>query len=90
MHVYVYVQLTLYGDDELRDDRQDFGATVLQHVVYTLPGEEVVWVGCLTQTIEEERQVVVIIQLFNLHLFNTHKRARLQYMLCITAAKACL
>lgn len=41
-------RLTLYGDDELGDDGQDLGASVLQHVMDPLAGEELVGMLRLT------------------------------------------
>lgn len=61
-------RLTFDGDDELGDDRQDLGSTVLQHVVDPVTGEELVRVNSLTQAVKEHRQVVVVVQLVNLHL----------------------
>ena len=41
---------------------------MFQHVVDTLSGKELVWVGCFTQTIKEQRQVVMVVQLLNFNL----------------------
>ena len=41
---------------------------MLQHVVNSLSGKELIGMGGLTQTIKEEREVVVVVQLLNLHL----------------------
>ena len=39
-----------------------------QHVMDPLSGEELVRMSCLGQTVKEERQVVVEVELFNLDL----------------------
>lgn len=67
MHTHE-TQLTLNGDDELWNNRQYFGPSVFQHVMYTLPGKELIWMCGLTQAIEEERQVVMVVQLLYFHL----------------------
>ena len=41
---------------------------MLQHVVNTLPGKELVGMSGLTQAVKEEGQVVVVVQLLYLHL----------------------
>jgi hypothetical protein len=60
--------LTLDGDDELGDDRQHLGASLLEHVEHTLYCEEAVGVLLLTDALEEDGQVVVVVQLLDLHL----------------------
>lgn len=60
--------LTFDGDDELGDDGQDLGAPVLEHVVDPLAGEELIGVHSLTQPVEEQREVVVVVELLDLHL----------------------
>jgi len=66
--VVPHAQRVLDGDDELRDDREDLGAAVLQHVVDALAREELVRVRRLAQAVEEQGEVVVVVQLLNLHL----------------------
>lgn len=41
-------RLTLDGDDELGNDGQDLGASVLQHVVDSLAGKDLVRMNSLT------------------------------------------
>lgn len=53
--------LTFDWDDELRNDGQDFVTTVFEHVVDSLSGEEFEWMFRFTETIEEERQIVVVV-----------------------------
>ena len=66
--LYIII-LTLDGDDELWYYRQYLRAAMLQHVMYTLPGKELIRMSCLTKTIKEQRQVVMVVQLLNLHLY---------------------
>jgi len=61
------VEGVLDGDDQLGDDGQDLVRAVLQHVVDTLAGEELVGVGYFAESVEEEGQVVVEVQLLDLH-----------------------
>jgi len=49
------VECRLDWDDELWDDRENLSSAVLQHVLDASTCEKVVWVGCLAQTVEEER-----------------------------------
>ena len=60
--------LTLDGDDELRDDGEDLGTTLLKHVKDTLDGEESVRILLLTDAFEEDGQVMMIVELLNLNL----------------------
>jgi hypothetical protein len=61
------VSLTFNGDDELRDDGEHFSTTLLEHIEDTLNGEETIWVLLLTDTLEENGQVVVVVKLLNLN-----------------------
>ena len=70
-HTHTHHQLTLYRYDELGYDGEDLWSTVLQHVVHSLPGKELVGVAGLTEPVKEEGQVVVVVQLLNLHLQDT-------------------
>jgi hypothetical protein len=60
--------LTLNGDDELRDNRKDFSTTLLEHIENTLNSQETVWVLLLTDTLEEDGKVMVIVKLLDLNL----------------------
>ncbi|KAG8557722.1 hypothetical protein GDO81_016714 [Engystomops pustulosus] len=62
------IQSIFYGYNELRDDGKNLGSSVLQHVVDSLTCEKFVGMCRLTKAVKEKRQVVVIIQLLNLHL----------------------
>lgn len=76
--------LTLDGYDELWNNRQDLTATVLQHVMDALSSEELIGVNCLTQSVKEQGEVVMVVQFFNLHLFKTHTRIQGQcYLKCV-------
>jgi hypothetical protein len=58
-------KLTFDRDDQLRDDREDFSATLLQHVEGTLHRQESVGLMLLADSLKENGQVVVIVQLIN-------------------------
>lgn len=60
--------LTLDGDDELRDDGQDLGAAVFQHVMDSLASQDLIRMGGLAQAVEKQRQEVVVVQLVDLYL----------------------
>ena len=47
---------------------------MLQHVVDSLPGEELVRMFRFAQAVEKQRQVVMVVELVHLHL--TDKRTR--------------
>lgn len=76
-------RLTLDGDDELRDDGQDLGAAVLQHVMDSLASQDLVRMGGLAQAIEEQRQEVVEVQLVDFHL-------RVQIHICVRGVAECV
>mmetsp|Transcript_72987 Transcript_72987/g.176111 ORF Transcript_72987/g.176111 Transcript_72987/m.176111 type:complete len:245 (-) Transcript_72987:370-1104(-) len=62
------VERRLDRDDQLRDHGQDLGAAVLQHVAHALHREEAVGLLLLPQAVEEDGQVVVVVELLNIHL----------------------
>lgn len=62
------VQGGLDGDDELRNDWQDFAAAGLQHVLHTLDRQKLVRLLSFPDPIEEDGQVVVVVQLAHIHL----------------------
>ena len=68
LYIKINTGLTFNGDNQLRNDGQYFGAPVFQHIVDTLPGEELPRMGSFAQSVEEQRQVVVVVQLLYLHL----------------------
>lgn len=59
---------TFNGNDELRDDRQDLGTSMFQHVMATLASKELIGMLRFTETIKEQRQVVVEVKLFYFNL----------------------
>ena len=52
----------------MRDDGENLGTALLEHVKDTLDGEESIWVLLFADTLEENRQVMVIIKLLDLNL----------------------
>ena len=50
------------------DDREDLSTTLLEHVKDTLDGEESVWVLLLTNTLEENGKVMMVVELLDLNL----------------------
>lgn len=62
------VQRRLYWDNELWDDGQDLGTALLKHVEDTLDGQEPVRIHFLSDTLEEDRQVVMVVELLDLDL----------------------
>jgi len=44
--------------------------------VYTLPGKELVWMASFTQSIKEERKIVMVVQLLYFHLDGGRKGGR--------------
>eukprot|EP00306_Pavlova_sp_CCMP459_P009772 CAMPEP_0185191588 /NCGR_PEP_ID=MMETSP1140-20130426/15762_1 /TAXON_ID=298111 /ORGANISM="Pavlova sp., Strain CCMP459" /LENGTH=294 /DNA_ID=CAMNT_0027758297 /DNA_START=395 /DNA_END=1275 /DNA_ORIENTATION=+ len=58
----------LNGDDELRDDGQDLRPSNLEHVVAALEGKELVRLLLLAQAVKEDGQVVMVVELVNVHL----------------------
>jgi hypothetical protein len=60
--------LTLDGDDELGDDWEDLSTTLLKHVEDTLDGEESVRILLLTDALEENGEVMMVVELLDLNL----------------------
>lgn len=61
-------RLTFDGKDELRNDGQDLVPPTSQQVPNARSAEEVIRMGRLSQAIEEERKIMVIVQLFYVNL----------------------
>ena len=59
--------LTLDWDDQLRNNRENLSATLIQHVENTLHSEESIWILLFTDTLEENGQVMVIVKLVDLN-----------------------
>eukprot|EP00446_Apocalathium_sp_SHHI-4_P032034 CAMPEP_0177243010 /NCGR_PEP_ID=MMETSP0367-20130122/49112_1 /TAXON_ID=447022 ORGANISM="Scrippsiella hangoei-like, Strain SHHI-4" /NCGR_SAMPLE_ID=MMETSP0367 /ASSEMBLY_ACC=CAM_ASM_000362 /LENGTH=239 /DNA_ID=CAMNT_0018694663 /DNA_START=85 /DNA_END=800 /DNA_ORIENTATION=- len=62
------VQGRLQWDDELRHNRKDLRAALLEHVVDALDGQEAVGLLLLARAVEEDGQVVVVVQLLDVDL----------------------
>jgi hypothetical protein len=60
--------LTLDRDDELWDDMQDPGPSLLQHVQDALLRKELVRMHCFAEPIEEHGKVMMIIEFLNFYL----------------------
>ena len=59
---------TFDWDDELRNHWQDLVSSLVEQVVGAQQGEGSVWVEFLPSTVEEDRQIVMIVQGLNRHL----------------------
>ena len=53
--------LTLDGNDELGNDGEDLCPAMLKHVVHALPSKELVGVCRFTESVKEQRQIVVVV-----------------------------
>jgi len=62
------IKLTLNWDDQLGNDGEDLGTTLLEHVEDTLHSKEAVGVLLFADAFEEDRQVMMIIKLHNIDL----------------------
>jgi len=62
------VQSSFDGNDKLRDDREHLGTALFKHIEYTLDRKETVWVSLLTDTFEEDGQVVMVVELHDIDL----------------------
>ena len=67
VNCYKVVSLTLDRDDELRDDGEHLGTALLQHVESSLQREESVRVSLLSDTLEEDREVMMVVKLGDIH-----------------------
>ena len=61
------LNLTLDRDDQLGNNWENLSTALLQHVKNTLNSQESVGVLLLTDTLEENREVVVVVKLLNLN-----------------------
>ena len=57
--------LTFDGDDQLGNHGQHLGSSLLKHVEYSLNSKESVWVLLLSDALEEDGQVVVVVKLLD-------------------------
>lgn len=61
------VQGGLDRDNKLRNNREDLGTTFLKHVTDTLDGQETVGVNLFTDSFEEDRKIMMVIELRNIN-----------------------
>ena len=59
------VQSSLNWDNQLRNDWENLGTTFLEHVEDTLDSKESIWINLLSDTLEENRKVMMVIQLLD-------------------------
>ena len=55
------VQGSLDWNNKLWDDWEDFGTTLLEHIKHSLDCKESVWVNLLSNTFEEDGEVVMVV-----------------------------
>lgn len=67
-HIEANLLLTFNWDDELRDDWEYLSTTLIKHIEDSLHCEESVWILLLSDTLEENWQVMMIIELLDLNL----------------------
>ena len=67
VNCYKVVSLTLDRNDELRDDRKDLGTALFQHVESSLEREESVRVSLLSNPLEEDGEVMMVVKLSHIH-----------------------
>ena len=58
-----WLALTFDWNDELWDDWENLGSTLLEHIEDYLDRQESVWVLLLSDTLEEDWQVVMVVEL---------------------------
>ena len=59
--------LTFDGDDQLGNHGQHLGASLFEHVEYSLNSQESVWILLFSNSLKENWQVVMVIELLNLN-----------------------
>lgn len=64
--VTVDFELTLNWDDKLGNNGEHFGTTLLEHIEDTLDGEETVGILLFTDTLEEDGEVVMVVELHDI------------------------
>ena len=52
---------TFDRNDELRNDRKNFGSALFKHVENTLNSKEPVWILFLSDSFKEDRKIMVVI-----------------------------
>jgi len=58
------IQGSFNGDNELRNDRQDFGSASFEHFIGSHNSQESVRIDFLSQSIKEDWEIMMIIKLF--------------------------
>jgi len=58
------IQSSLNGDNKLGNDGENLGSTSLEHFISSHNGEESVGIHLFSETVNENRKVVVVVQLF--------------------------
>ena len=61
------VKGSLDGDDQLWDNWKHLGSTLVEHVEDSLNGKESVWVLLLSDSLEEDGEVVMVVKLLNFY-----------------------
>ena len=59
---------TLYRNDELRNNWEDLGSTLLKHIENSLDCKESVGILLFSDTLKEDWEVMVIVKLLNFNL----------------------
>jgi len=63
----IKVEITLDWDDELGNNWENLGTTLVEHVENTLDGKESVWILLFSDTLEENGEIMMVIELLNFH-----------------------
>ena len=61
------VQSSLNWNNQLGNNWQDLGSSLLKHIKNTLDGKESVWVHFLSNTLEKDWQVMMVVELLNFY-----------------------
>ena len=61
----IKVKITLDWDNELWNDWENLGTTLVEHVENTLDGKESVWILLFSNTLEENGEIMMVIELLN-------------------------
>ena len=67
-HSNLTFKLTFNWNDELWDDWEYLGSTLLKHVKDSLDRQESVWILFLSDSLKEDWQVVMVVELHHIHL----------------------
>ena len=61
----IKVEITLDWDDELGNNWENLGTTLVKHVENTLDGKESVWILLFSDTLEENGEIMMVVELLN-------------------------